>query len=436
MREPLNTMLETMKSVYGVVVSTAQEKYLNEIDDAYANGRKSLVGLVSEFIDMFGQQYIDCVPIEVMKKFGYVPEEESVEENVEENMENDMTEVKTMASLSGNETVHELTMRAMSSLEPIVPVSTDEIKANVEVKDMIKPITENVVVESPTINKPKVEAIPMTLHLDTPVESIEPVTSEAPVIAETSNIETPSTESLNTEKKDVDVLDVTKKDSVDVLVEHLVSAITEPAPLPDDVVVPCIEYTAADPTTNENYKLIPVSWLHSQEYNISYLKNMIIMLGRLVGIEATYDNRDSIEKVYTKICDIIKKYDLIDFDVTKHKEQVESLNNEIESLKIKQNELLNEISTLRVERSHIIPSEPIGQYVISLSIQSKTYYISNIDEKSGLMVTSHLKKAVSYDQLSDALSVLDYLVQHAEEMKLKQDILATVEVKQLGLCKV
>ena len=458
--EVLNTMLNNMMQQGAKALTAKQYSTLKIVDDLYNKGSISIPTVVRAFIKTVGEDYIMCIPDDILAEMEASTEKTSnkTEENempvidtLITNTENKVEETKMEEkSTSLDESIHHLTMTTMSNmsspmtfkmkLNDIKEAPTEkEVKQEQEAHDMVmsEPVTEKhkveeVVKDTVITEEPKTESIPMTIHVDeTPVES-ETVAEKIEEAIENATDET-SNLLIKGIQEALQELESQKVEEVEATVENKPVKFSETLDL-SEVKVPNIKFEMIDPKVGEEYKLVSDKWLRNLAYQTHAIRHMFNQLGKQVGVETDLEDELTTSKVFGKVSNILNNYDVDMYNDNKLKDQIDKLKNE---LNINQSTLAKTVEELSQARSLLNSyksPKPTGKYVVTLWSKNKQYYISSV--KDSVMISEQLGKALEFTTLESAGNVLEFLIQNGEKLKLTPELMSTISIKQVCLSEV
>ena len=471
----LNTMIDNMVQQGAKTLTAKQYSTLKTVDDLYNKGSISIPTVVRAFIKTVGEEYIMCIPDDILAEVEASTEKASNKTKEKEmpvidtlitNTEDKIEETKMEEqNTSLDESIHHLTMTTMSNMgSPMTfkmklendtkeAPTENEVKQEQEAHDMIaaetvmaEPVTEKskvevkteeTVKEDKTVNviteEPKVEAIPMTIHVDeTPVEN-ETTAEKIEEAIENATDET-SNFLIRGVQEALQELESQKVEEVKATTEERKPVkFSETLDL-SEVKVPNIKFETIDPKVGEEYKLVSDKWLRNLAYQTHAIRHMFRQLGKQVGVETDLEDDLTTSNVFGKVSHILNNYDVDMYKDNKLKDQIDKLQNE---LNINQSTLAKTVEELSQARSLLNSyksPKPTGKYVVTLWSKNKQYYISSV--KDSVMISEQLGKALEFITLESAGNVLEFLIQNGEKLKLTPELMSTISIKQVCLSEV
>lgn len=464
----LNTMIDNMVQQGAKALTDKQYSTLKVVDDLYNKGSISIPTVVRAFIKTVGEEYIMCIPDDILAEM-----EASTEKTSNESKENEMPVIDTLItntedkveetkieetmveekSTSLDESIHHLTMTTMSNmsspmtfkmkLENEAPTE-NEVKQEQEAHDMVaetamteavteEPKVEETVKDIVITEEPKVESIPMTIHVDeTPVES-ETTAEKIEQAIENATDET-SNFLIKGIQEALQELDAQKVEENETVIEE-----TKPVQFSEkldlsEIKVPNIKFETIDPKVGEEYKLISDKWLRNLAYQTHAIRHMFRQLGKQVGIETDLEDDLTTSKVFGKVSHILNNYDVDMYKDNKLKDQIDKLQNELDINQSTLAKTAEELSQARSLLNSYKSPKPTGKYVVTLWSKNKQYYISSV--KDNVMISEQLGKALEFVTLESAGNVLEFLIQNGEKLKLTPELMSTISIKQVCLSEV
>lgn len=455
----LNTMIDNMVQQGAKALTDKQYSTLKVADDLYSKGSISIPTVVRTFIKTVGEEYIMCIPDDILAEM-----EASTEKTSNESKENEMPVIDTLITNTENkveetkmeekdtsldESIHHLTMTTMSNMSSPMTFkmklenespTENEVKQEQEAHDMVATetaVTESII-EEPKVEEtvtviteePKVESIPMTVHVDdTPVEN--KTTSEK--IEEA--IENATDETSNFLIKGIqEALQELEAQKVETPIEE-----TKPVQFSEtldlsEVKVPNIKFEMIDPKVGEQYKLVSNKWIRNLIYQTHAIRHMFKQLGKQVGVETDLEDDLTTSKVFGTVSHILNHYDVDMYNDDKLKDQIDKLQNELNISQSTLTKTAEELSQARSLLNSYKSPKPTGKYVVTLWSKNKQYYISSV--KDSVMISEQLGKALEFVTLESAGNVLEFLIQNGEKLRLTPELMSTISIKQVCLSEV